>query len=230
MADVATGKSREVFRAEPGNGSAFQGMVADRQLLWAAGDRIVFPWEKTGFLQLYVVAATGGAPVALTSGAFEVEYVSLSPDRTTVLYNSNEGDVDRRHIWGVATAGGRPTALTSGQGIQWDPVMTSDGTLAFLRSSARRPAHPSIKTGGEPAGRELAPGSIPASFPEASLVDPEAVTLTASDGMSIPAQLFKPRARAPTSGDPRSCSSTADRAGRCCWASTTWPTTTTPTQ
>ena len=69
VADVATGKSREVFRAEPGKGSAFQGMVADRQLLWAAGDRIVFPWEKTGFLQLYAVAATGGAPVALTSGA-----------------------------------------------------------------------------------------------------------------------------------------------------------------
>src|SRR4029453_13360859 len=45
----------------------------------------------------------------LTSGAFEVEYVSLSPRRTTVVFNSNEGDVDRRHVWAVPAAGGRPS-------------------------------------------------------------------------------------------------------------------------
>jgi len=97
----------------------------------------------------------------------------------------------------VAAAGGRPTPLTTGQGIQWAPTMTSDGALVFLRSAARRPAHPAIKMGGEPAGRELAPGSIPTSFPESALVEPEAVTVTATDGMSVPAQLFKPRGLRP---------------------------------
>ncbi len=192
VADAATGEGREVFRADPGKGSAFREMVADGQLLWAAGDRIVFPWEKTGWLQLYSVAAAGGAPTALTSGAFEVEYVSLSPRRTTVVFNSNEGDVDRRHIWAVPAAGGRPAAITTGQGIQWGPVTLADGALAFLRSSSRRPAHPAVKVGDEPAGRELAPGSIPPAFPEKALVEPEAVTVTATDGTPIHAQLFKP--------------------------------------
>ena len=61
-------------------GSAFHQMVADNQVLWA-GDRLVFPWEKTGWLHLYAVPAAGGTPVALTQGAFEVEYVTLGPVR-----------------------------------------------------------------------------------------------------------------------------------------------------
>jgi dipeptidyl aminopeptidase/acylaminoacyl peptidase len=192
VAEVATGKSREVFRADRGAGSVFQEVVAPSQILWAAGDRLVFPWEKTGWLQLHAVGVAGGPPQALTTGAFEVEYVSLSPDRTTVVFNSNEGDIDRRHIWAVPAAGGKPSALTTGTGIEWAPVMTEGAAVAFLRSSATRPAHPAIKVGGEP-GRELAPGSIPADFPEGALVEPEAVVFTASDGMKIHGQLFRPR-------------------------------------
>jgi dipeptidyl aminopeptidase/acylaminoacyl peptidase len=192
VADAASGEGREVFRADAGKGSAFREMVADGQLLWAAGDRIVFPWEKTGWLQLYSVPATGGAATPLTSGAFEVEYVSLSPRRTTVVFNSNEGDVDRRHVWAVPAAGGRPAPLTTGQGIEWAPVTLADGALAFLRASARRPAHPAVKAEGEAAGREMAPASLPSTFPEKALVEPEAVTVTATDGAAIHAQLFKP--------------------------------------
>jgi dipeptidyl aminopeptidase/acylaminoacyl peptidase len=192
VADVTTGEGREVFRADAGKGSAFREVVAAGQLLWAAGDRIVFPWEKTGWLHLYSVPAAGGAATALTSGAFEVEYVSLSPRRTTVVFNSNEGDADRRHLWAVPAAGGRPAALTTGQGIQWAPVTLADGALAFLRSSARLPAHPGVKVEGESAGREMAPGTLPSKFPEGALVEPEAVTVIATDGTDIHAQLFKP--------------------------------------
>ena len=44
-----------------GPGSVFHAMVAENQLFWGAGDRIVFPWEKDGWLHLYSVAAEGGA-------------------------------------------------------------------------------------------------------------------------------------------------------------------------
>ena len=196
VADVATGKGREVFRAEKGVGSVFRAAVADNQVLWA-GERLVFPWEKTGWLHLYSVPAAGGTPIALTRGSFEVEYVTEGPRGTTIVYNSNEGDVDRRHIWAVPVAGGTPVRLTTSAGIQWAPVMTSDGALACLRSQATRPARPTLKTGDDAGSRDLAPGTIPADFPEKALVEPEAVTVTASDGMPIHAQLFKPRDRKP---------------------------------
>jgi hypothetical protein len=32
----------------------------------------------------------------------------MTPDRASLLYSSNQGDIDRRHIWRVAAAGGKP--------------------------------------------------------------------------------------------------------------------------
>jgi dipeptidyl aminopeptidase/acylaminoacyl peptidase len=193
VADVKTGQAREVWRADAGYGSAFQGVVADTQLHWAAGDRLVFPWEKDGWLHLYSVPVAGGRASLLTPGDFEVEYVSLSPDRTKALFNSNQGDIDRRHVWAVAVDGAsKPVQISTGQGIEWQPVMTSDGKqTAFLRSEAQLSPHVALSASGgaaQPVANTL-PGP---SFPSAQLVKPEAVTITATDGMAIHGQLFKP--------------------------------------
>lgn len=192
VADVATGESREIWRADEGVGSVFSAVVASNQLLWAAGDRIVFPWEKTGWRNLYSVPASGGRATNLTPGEFEVEYVTLSADGREVIYNSNQGDIDRRDLWRVSVSGGPPRPITRGPDIEWAPTPTADGgAIAFFRSGARTPAHAVIKVGdAEP--RELAPGSIPADYPNRALVEPQAVTITAADGMQIPAQLFLP--------------------------------------
>ena len=201
VADVATGEGRTVFTVDAGVGSAFRNVVGE-QLMWAAGDRLVFPWERTGWTSLYSVPATGGTPTLLTPGEFEVEYVSLTPDRRFVLDNSNQGDIDRRDIWRVAVAGGaKPVAVTSGNDIEWQPVTTSDGgAIAFIRAGARRPPQAMIAIGGA-AARELAPGTVPADFPIAAMVEPQPVIITAADGMRIHAQLFLPANAKP--GDKR---------------------------
>ena len=191
VADPIRGAGLEIFHAEPGRGSVFREVVAKDQLLWADGERIVFPWEKDGWTHLYALPASGGAPALLTPGNFEVEDVSLSPDRRTVFYNSNQGDVDRRHLWSVAVSGGSPVALTHGEGLEWSPVPMTDGNaVAFVRAGARRHPAPAIRVGTSP-DRDLAPGSVPAGFPEASLVVPEAIVFPATDGQPIHAQLFR---------------------------------------
>lgn len=198
VADVATGEGREVWRAEDGRGSLFQGVSGARQLHWTSDDRLVFPWERTGWKLLYSVASSGGSATLLTPGAFEVEDVLLAPDGRSLVYNSNQDDIDRRHVWRVAAAGGQPPqALTRGAGIEWSAALLADNeTLAFLQSDARRPAQPMIQApGAEP--RELASGTVPADFPLSALVEPEAVTVVAADGMRIPAQLFKPASARP---------------------------------
>src|SRR6185295_14239339 len=171
VADVATGQARVAWRAEPGPGSAYAEIVAANQLLWVADDRLIFAWERDGWLHLYSVPAAGGTATLLTPGEFEIEGVNLTPDRRQVVFNSNQDDIDRRHVWRVDVAGGRPAALTRGAGIEWEPVMTSDGkALAYFRSGARRPAQTVIEIGGGEA-RELAPGTVPAEFPERVLVE-----------------------------------------------------------
>lgn len=190
VADVATGAARTVWTADEGDGSVVRGIVGDNQLLWGAGDALVFPWEKDGWTHLYSVSLGGGRPVLLTPGEGEVEYVTLSRDRREVIYNSNQGDIDRRHIWRVPVQGGTPRPVTRGDGIEWAPTELSDGSLVYLRSDARTPAHAvRLAAGGSPA--PLAPALL-AGFPSARLVVPQAVTITAADGMPIPAQLFLP--------------------------------------
>jgi dipeptidyl aminopeptidase/acylaminoacyl peptidase len=200
VADVATGQGRQVWKADKGNGSVFRGLASEEQLLWGDGDRLVFPWEKDGWTHLYAVPVGGGPASPLTPGSFEVEHVSLSPDRTRVVFSSNQGDIDRRHIWTVPVAGGPPRAVTRGTGIEWVPVELSDrSSVAFLRSDGRRPARPALQRGDGGGGRyhgspsDLAPGSIPNTFPEKELVEPEPVMITAADGMEIHGQLFLPR-------------------------------------
>ncbi len=197
VVDVASGAGHEVWKADTGRGSAFQDVVAENQLLWAAGDRLVFPWEKDGWTHLYAVPVAGGAPTLLTRGAFEVECVRPSPDGSTIVYNSNQDDIDRRHLWRVAVSGGAPVALTRGAGIEWAPVMTSDGKgVAFFRSDTRQPPRPAIVLGAA-APRDIAPAAFPADYPAAALVDPQQVLFSAADGMTIHGQLFLPKTLKP---------------------------------
>ncbi|HUH13098.1 MAG TPA: prolyl oligopeptidase family serine peptidase [Longimicrobiales bacterium] len=192
VADARTGEAREVWRADPGRGSVFHGVTGDN-LIWAAGDRLVFPWERTDWTHLYSIPAGGGAPVELTAGAGEVQYVTVTPDGGEVVWSSNHGDIDRQHLWAVSVAGGTARTLTSGRGLEWSPVVPSPGTVAFLASDATTPAHPAILVEGR--RRELAPGSMPADFPSRHLVEPRQVIFPAADGLPIHGQLFEPPAR-----------------------------------
>ncbi|MHB1191732.1 MAG: S9 family peptidase [Longimicrobiales bacterium] len=193
IADPRTGSSTELWKADEGPGSVPQGVSGAGLLLWGAGDRIVFPWEKTGWRLLWSISASGGAATLLTPGNFEVEYVALSPDRRTVWFNSNEDDIDRRDLWKVSVSQGPPTAVMRTTDIEWEPLPLAAGDdppLAFLASGARAPAHAMIRLGGQV--RDLVPGGVPSSFPTDRLVEPQPVVVTATDGMKIHAQLFLP--------------------------------------
>jgi dipeptidyl aminopeptidase/acylaminoacyl peptidase len=194
VADVQTGLAREVWRADKGYGSVFQGTVSSAQLHWGAGDRLVFPWEKTGWRHLYAVPASGGTATELTPGAFEVEYVSLAPDRSRMVYNSNQDDIDKRHIWTVPVDGstGPVRSAVKSIGMEWQPVMTSDGNTAVFHADARVPPHV-MMIFPDGNAHSLLEHILPAAFDPAALVVPQSVTVTATDGMAIPAQLFLPR-------------------------------------
>jgi dipeptidyl aminopeptidase/acylaminoacyl peptidase len=194
VADVRTGQAQQVWKADAGYGSAFQGVVSDNQLYWAAGNRLVFPWEKDGWLHLYSVPATGGKAAVLTPGNFEVEYVNIVPDRTRVIYSSNQDDIDRRHVWTVPVDGStRPVRLFHKPGgSEWQPVVTSDGNTVMLHADAQMPPHV-LLVWNDGNGHDLLESMLPPGFNPATLVTPQSVTITATDGMPIPSQLFLPR-------------------------------------
>ncbi len=192
VADVATGVGREIWRAHEGQGSVFHALSAEQQLFWMAGGQLVFPWEGDGWLHLHSIPVGGGAATPMTPGDFEVENVVQTPDRREVIFSSNQDDTDRRHLWREVASATQPIRITSGQGIEWAPVVLSDGQgIALLRSDAQWPARPA-QVDQDGVVHDLASGSMPSDFPAAQLVAPQLVMITATDGMKMHGQIFTP--------------------------------------
>ena len=195
IADVAAGTSRKVFEAQPGPGSRFALDSGGTALMWADG-RLVLPWERDGWLHLYSISLDGGEPSLLTPGEFEVESMSLTPDRKSVIFASNQDDTDRRHIWKVAIQpGSRPSRVTTGTGIEWSAAALDGGATVCLRADTKIAARAAAIENGKL--RDLAPELVPADYPAASLAEPQPVLISAADGMLIHAQLFLPPSGGP---------------------------------
>ncbi|MBV9760099.1 MAG: S9 family peptidase [Acidobacteriaceae bacterium] len=193
VADADSGLGREVFRAKNGPGSVFNGIVAKDQIFWADGNRIVFPWEQTGWRHLYSMSIEGGHPRELTPGEGEVEHVALSEDRKTLFFSANFNDIDRRHLWSLnVSETSRPRQITQGENIEWEPAPLGNGSmLALLESSYNLKAHAAVLINGR--AQALAPDATPSDFPAESLVKPQQVMITAADGLEIHGQLFLPQ-------------------------------------
>jgi dipeptidyl aminopeptidase/acylaminoacyl peptidase len=189
VADASTGQGHSVWKAAEGQGSAFHEIPGD-QLLWTADNYLVFPWEADGWSHLYSVPTSGGKALLLTPGQFEVEDISLTADRKSVLFASNQEDIDRRHIWTVAPTADRPKPLTRGTGIEVGPVQTGQ-LIATLRSDERTPLRPALL---EQNGslQDLAPELVPSTYPGAEFLKPEQVLFAAADGLQLHGQLFLP--------------------------------------
>jgi dipeptidyl aminopeptidase/acylaminoacyl peptidase len=191
IADVQTGEAHELLHSGDAMDDSLP-PLAFQSLQFTNSGRVIFASEKDGRNHLYSIAATGEAPRLLTPGDFDVEEVALSADKRSILYTSNQNDIDRRHIWRVGAMGGNPQALTSGETIEWNPVETSDGkNVLCLGSTATSPSMPYRVTSN---GREsIAKNAVPPEFPEAQLVAPKPVVFKSEDGREIHGQLFVPK-------------------------------------
>jgi dipeptidyl aminopeptidase/acylaminoacyl peptidase len=197
VADVSAGSAREIWHSSASPDGSYPHMAKDTGggvIRWAAENRLLVSSEEDGWQHLYSVSVEGGNPHLLTPGNCEVEQWSLTPDRKTVFFNSNCGDIDRRHLWTVSITGDHLAQFTRGEGNEWSPVALSDAqTLVYLGSDAKHPARPFIsKLSASHEAQALAAETWPANFPSQQLVAPQQVLFKAADGVEIHGQLFLP--------------------------------------
>lgn len=199
LADAATAQARELWHSGKEMNDSLPPFAAE-SLKFAADGRIVFCSEQDGWNHLYAIPTSGGAPRLLTPGNFEVEDVELATDKSAVLYTSNDGDAERRHIsLSILQDLNRANALnlkhgplTSGKTIEWHPLMLSDAkTIVCFGSTATSPAMPYYLNGKE--RKMIAASALPKDFPSDQLVEPQTVTFKSEDGLEIHGQLFVPR-------------------------------------
>lgn len=190
VADPVTGEGREFWHAAPDDRT----FAPVRAIQWV-GEHVLFQIEPDEWIRFYTVRVDQPAatPTLLNPGDGLIEFYSVSADGRTFFYGTNEGDIDRRHIWKVPVAGGSAVQLTRGDGIETYPAALASGShVAVLTAGVRQPQLAGIvpASGGEV--RVISP-SPPKVFPGARHVTPTAVTLKAADGLEFYNQLFLPK-------------------------------------
>jgi dipeptidyl aminopeptidase/acylaminoacyl peptidase len=211
IADTASTTAREIWHSSASPQGSFPYMADDTGggvLNWAGADHLVMASEEDGWQHLYALSAEGGAPRLMTPGDCEVEQWSFSPDRKTVFFNSNCGDIDRRHLWTVGVAGGSVVQQSGGEGIEWSPLLLANrDDFVYIGSDDKNPSRVWQST-LSPAYRdnmteEYAKHNLirlvkplvetPPGFPYDQLVTPQQVIFRAADGLEIHGQLFIPK-------------------------------------
>jgi len=201
VAEADDGEARQVWKSGVALQDSFPYMAADTGggvLRWGADGRLVFASEADGWQHLYSIPADGGEAKLLTPGNCEVEQWSFSGDAEKVFFNSNCGDVDRRHVWVVGIDGAGLAQLTGKKarnGVEWNPVVLSnERDLFYVGSDATHPSrvfHAALSSDG--ATTEISPTSWEQGFPADKLVAPQQVTFHSADGLEIHGQLFLPK-------------------------------------
>lgn len=191
VADAESGKGEKVWH-EPLDDQTMRNI---RDITWA-GENLVFLVERNNWRHYYSVPVSGGldfAPINLTPGEGEAEFVGFSADGKTLYYTSNAGDIDHRDLWKSPTAGGGPVRLTKGDGIETEAAPLASGrSVAVFYSDAKRPRCVALvpAVGGE---AKIVNPRIPADFPLDAQVVPQSVILKAADGLEFHNQIFVPK-------------------------------------
>ena len=198
VADVKTGEGQEIWNSGLELAASYPYMAGDTGggvLNWAADNTLIFASEKDGWQHLYGINADGGTAKLLTTGNCEVEQWSFDADRKNIVFNSNCGDVDRRHLWTVGVNGdGTAQQVTTGATVEWNAVYAGNsGKIAYLGSDATHPAQVFVRETGKEKQAALVSPKLSAAFPASELVKPQQVVFKSGDGLEIDGQLFIPK-------------------------------------
>jgi len=208
LADAGRGEAHEIWHSLKEMNDSLP-PFASESLKFGAEGRIVFSSEQDGRNHLYILYADSGKTALLTPGDYDVEDVELARDNTTLLFSSNAGDIERRHIAEIRLKSVDPAETSKmpswrfyvswGKTIEWHPLMLADGkTIVCFGSSATSPAMPyhlesKNGTGTSSERKMIAANALPKDFPSDQLVEPQTVTFKSEDGLEIHGQLFVPR-------------------------------------
>ena len=197
VADAAAGTAKEIWHSTATPQGSFPYMAEDTGgglINWAANNQLVIASEEDGWQHLYALSIDGGVPKLLTPGNCEVEQWSFTPDKKTILFNSNCNDVDRRHLWSVDINGDHLSQWEKLNSIKWSPVALSDGkAVAYLGSGDTVPATPLLTTFADHAAVDQSLIPLSRDFPANFLVEPQQVKFKSGDGLEIHGQLFLPK-------------------------------------
>ncbi|HEX7312701.1 MAG TPA: protein kinase [Pyrinomonadaceae bacterium] len=105
----------------------------DQGCAWTPDGRLVYTSRASGYLDLWVMNADGGAARQLTSGTDANNSPSVSPDGRHIVFETNRGG--GWSLWRMNADGGAPKELTRNSGQFSRPQVSADGRWVFYSST-----------------------------------------------------------------------------------------------
>lgn len=194
--EIATRQVKTLWQSDGKAGS----QVSDDpegNLRWADDRNIVFRSEQDGWARLYAVGRNGGKVRALTPTECEVaESELMAPDSLFVIHNCR--DIDTRQLSQITVSSGKDQPILSDDVVMGNAAAGGDGRyVAFTGSSAE--SAPLLRV-MDLGSMRLARAERPDDYGftrRFTAPPPQQVRFTATDGQTVPAQLFLPTTRGP---------------------------------
>lgn len=163
------------------------------QLGWMGDNKtIYFQSEETGYSHLYLLDVSTGQKKALTSGNYEIYDLTLSNDKTTWYFISNETDPGIRELYRMSAYGGSKIRLTHFEaGIEYS-LSPDEKFIALRVSKSNLPWDLYLMENREKAVPFRITESVTQEFKSYNWRIPEYIKFKASDGVMVPARLYKP--------------------------------------
>jgi dipeptidyl aminopeptidase/acylaminoacyl peptidase len=160
---------------------------------WLTGDRVFYTSEADGYAHLYTAKSDGSERKQLTSGKWEVIDVQLSPDRNTFYLATSEHSPFDVQLYRMSVNGGARELITTKAGAHQTVPSPDYQWLADVYSYSNKPPELFLvrnAPGAEMSQLTTSPTSDWLSF---NWIVPEIVWVTASDGVKVPARIYKPK-------------------------------------
>ena len=176
--------SSKVIWSSPNDAGGFAQYYHRAPLRWARSGDLIFYSEHEGWMKIYCLEPHSKRLTNILPGECEIEHSDLAPDGLSLVFSSNCGDIDRRHLHLFDLTTKEHTDLTFGDGIETNPLALGDRQYVYRASTFNKPtglilrseydSHHSITSGAKQQG----------------FVIPKQVAFTATDGTRIHGQLF----------------------------------------
>ena len=167
--------------------------------VWLDDDHVAFTSEISGYAHLYKYEISSGKIIALTSGNYEVQRVTLAPDRKSLYLLTNQNHPGTKTFVKLALNSLKQIVLLNPDCGLDEVTVSPDGKwIAYLQSTTNQPWELFIsenKAGGK--STRITDKAISREFGEYPWQSPKVITFRASDGREVYARLYKSRVANP---------------------------------
>lgn len=159
---------------------------------WLDNDNIWYQSEATGYSHLYRQNVKTLEQKALTSGNYEILGVQLSNDKKSFYINSNKPSPFEHQYYKLSVNGGEMQQITRAVGNNDVSLSPNEQYFAIRYSYSNKPWELYLMENKPGAEMKQLTQSTTKAFEAYNWRVPEIIHFTASDGVKVPARIYKP--------------------------------------